>query len=91
MTDENDIKPVGGQEQTVTFRLESDRDLYEIRNPNVDESLIKITGYDLQVWFNPKYLKSVEDIEAACNGVHNLFRELIMEQMLNQSKQNPQE
>lgn len=49
MTDEKDIKPVGGPEPTVTFRLESDRDLYEIRNPNVDESLIKITGYDLQV------------------------------------------
>ena len=54
-------------------------------------SLIKITGYDLQFWFNPKYLKTVEDIEAACNGVHNLFRELIMEQMLDKSKQKPQE
>ncbi len=91
MTEENNIKPVGGPEPTVTFRLESDRDLYEIRNPEVDESLIKITGYDLQFWFNPKHLKSVEAIEAACNGIHNLFRELIMEQMLNQSKQNSQE
>jgi len=89
--EENDIKPVGGPEPTVIFRQESDRDLYEIRNPEINESLIKITGYDLQFWFNPKYLKTVEDIEAACNGVHNLFRELIMEQMLNKSKQKPQE
>lgn len=91
MMEENDIKPAGGPEPTVTFRLESDRDLYEIRNPEINESLIKITGYDLQFWFNPKHLKSVEAIEAACNGIHNLFRELIMEQMLNQSKQNSPE
>lgn len=91
MIDENNIKPNSEPEPTATFRLESDRDLYEIRNPEINESLIKITGYDLQFWFNPKHLKSVEAIEAACNGIHNLFRELIMEQMLNQSKQNSPE
>lgn len=79
---EEDIKPIGGPEPTVQFLLESDRDLYEIRNEELNESLIKITGYDLQFWFNTKYLQSIEDIEAACNGIHNLFRDLIMRQIL---------
>lgn len=84
--EEDLIKPVGGPEPTVTFRLESDRDLFEIRNPEIEESLVKIMGYDLQFWFNSKYLKSVEDIEAACNGIRDLFRDLIVEQMLDKAK-----
>lgn len=80
------IKPVGGPEPHVTFRLESDLGCWEIKNPEVEEPLILITGYDLQCHFNTKYLKSVEEIEAACNGIHNLFRELIMEQLLEKDK-----
>lgn len=81
MTQE-DIVPIGGPEPTVQFRLESDRDLFEILNEEANESLIKITGYDVQIWFNTKHLKSVEQIESACNAVGRLFRDLIMQQIL---------
>ena len=79
-------QPAGGPEPHVTFRLESDRGCWEIRNPEVDEPLVQITGYDLRCQFNTKYLRSVEEIEAACNGIHGLFRELIMEQLLGKDK-----
>lgn len=85
------IKPIGGPEPTVTFRLESDRDLYEVRNPEIDEALIQITGYDVQFRFNNQYLKTIEDIEAAATGLKNLFRDMIIEQRLGISKQNDPE
>lgn len=83
---EHQIIPSNEPEPHVTFRLESDKDCWEIISPDVDEALVQITGYDLTCRFNTKYLKSIEDIEAACNGLHSLFRQLIMEQLLRQSK-----
>lgn len=80
------IKPVGGAEPHVTFKLESDRDIWEITNPNVQDALIRISGYDLQFWINRQYLSSVEEIESALNGLRDLFRELILEQILDKTK-----
>ena len=88
MIDNQDIAPIGGSEPTVTFKLESDRDLFEVLNPHNNESMVKISGYDLQFWFNTRHLKSVEDIEMACNGLHQLFRDLIIQQILGEEKQS---
>lgn len=89
--DPNDIKPIGGPEPTVTYRLQSDLDHWVIKNKEGGEAVIEITGYDLQARFNTKYLKTVEDIEAACNGIHNLFRELILESLLGKPKPDTEE
>lgn len=74
-------------EPIVKFRLYSDRIVREIINPEINKTLVHISGYDLQINFNMQYLKSVEDVEAACNGISQLFRDIIMEKLLEGNKQ----
>lgn len=50
-------------------------------------TILKISGYDFQINFNMQYLKSVEDINAARNGIADLFQQLIMEKLLEYRKQ----
>lgn len=75
-------------EPTVHFKLITDRIIREINNPEINQTLIRISGYDLQIDYNLQYLKSVEDIEAACNGIAQLFREDIMRVLLKRNKQS---
>ena len=66
----------------IEFRVISDKGLLAIKNPDINKNLVEISGYDLQVNFNMEYLNSIEDVEAAVNGISDLFRELIMEKLL---------
>ena len=74
-------------EAEVKFKIISDRDVMNVVNADSSEVLIEISGYDLQINFNMEYLKSVEDIDAACNGVAQLFRDTIMAKLLDYRKQ----
>lgn len=85
--EEKDVQLPDVAEPEVKFRLISDRDVMNIESGDNGEKLIEISGYDLQINFNMQYLKSVEDITAACNGVADLFRETIMEKLLEYRKQ----
>lgn len=69
-------------EPVVHFKLVSDRIIREIRNPEIDQPLVRISGYDLQIDFNMQYLKSIEDIEAACQGISELVRDAILKKLL---------
>lgn len=69
-------------EPKVEFRVISDRGLFAVQNPEIQKNLVEISGYDLQVNFNMEYLNSIEDVEAAVSGLSDLFRELIMEKLL---------
>lgn len=73
-------------EPTVSFRMTSDRGIYEVRSKEADAALVEISGYDLQMIFNMQYLNSMEDIENALDGLKTLFRELIMEQIMERKK-----
>lgn len=75
-------------EPTVQFKLISDRIVREIVNAETKQPLVHISGYDLQINFNMQYLKSVEDVEAACNGLSQLFRDMIMAKLLEGNKQS---
>lgn len=85
--EEKDVQLPDVAEPEVKFKLISDRDVMNVENGDTGEKLIEISGYDLQINFNMQYLKSVEDITAACNGVADLFRETIMEKLLEYRKQ----
>ena len=74
-------------EAEVKFKIISDRDVMNVVNADSSEVLIEISGYDLQINFNMEYLKSVEDIDAACNGVAQLLRDTIMDKLLEYRKQ----
>lgn len=69
-------------EPKIEFRVISDKGLLAIKNPDINKNLVEISGYDLQVNFNMEYLNSIEDVESAVNGISDLFRELIMEKLL---------
>ncbi len=73
-------------EPTVTFKVNTDRIVREVINPDINQTLVHISGYDLQINFNMQFLKSVEDVEAACNGIAQLFRDIIMEKLLEGNK-----
>lgn len=73
-------------EPVVKFKLNSDRIVREIINPEINQTLVHISGYDLQINFNMQYLKSLEDIDAACRGIAQLFRDIIMEKLLEGNK-----
>ncbi len=83
-----DVRLPDVEEPKVEFRLISDRDVYKITNQEINEPLVEITGYDLQINFNMQFLKSIEDIEAAKEGIARLFGEIIMEKLLEGRKQD---
>lgn len=73
-------------EPIVKFRVNSDRIVREVINEEINQVLVHISGYDLQINFNMQFLKSIEDVEAACSGITQLFRDMIMEQLLHRNK-----
>lgn len=75
-------------EPKVEFRSISDRTIFKIINDSINENLVEITGYDLQINFNMEYINSIEDVEAAVEGIGNLFRQIIMDKLLEHKKQN---
>jgi hypothetical protein len=75
-------------EPTVEFKLITDRTVCSIVNDEINRTLVEISGYDLMINFNMQYMNSVEDVEAAVNGVAGLFRKEIMSKLLEHKKQN---
>lgn len=73
-------------EPIVQFKVNSDRIIREVINADTKQVLVHISGYDLQINFNMQYLKSVEDVEAACGGISQLFRDIIMGKLLEGNK-----
>ena len=69
-------------EPVVQFKANSDRIVREVINADTKQVLVHISGYDLQINFNMQYLKSIEDVEAACDGIAQLFRGAIMDKLL---------
>lgn len=77
----------GVDEPEVRFKIISERDIMNVENADTHEKLVEISGYDLQINFNLQHLRSVEEIEAACKGISDLFREAIVEKLLEYRKQ----
>lgn len=69
-------------EKVVEFKLISDRSVLHVISPKSQKVMVEISGYDLDINFNMEYLKSMEDIDAACEGLSQLFREIIVEKLL---------
>ena len=84
---DNEIKQTV-DEPRVEFKMISDRSVYNIVNEDINKTLVEISGYDLQINFNMEFLNSIEDVEAAVTGLGNLFRDIIMEKLLEHKKQN---
>ena len=74
-------------EPTVEFKYYSDRIAFTVKNPEINKILLEISGYDLQINFNMEYINNVDDVEAMVSGIGDMFRDMIMNQLLSH-KQN---
>lgn len=79
--DNNNLPPME-DEPKVQFKFMTDRTVFTIRNEEIDQPLAEISGYDLQIKFNMDFIKSLEDTEAAVQGLAELFRKIILSQAL---------
>lgn len=76
-------------EPKIEFNSITDLRTLSVYSADGKEELVKISGYDLRVAFEMKYLKSLEDVESAVTGISDLFRQLILSQLLPNEKTNP--
>ncbi len=88
LIDQENVELPDVDEPEVRFKLMSGRDVMNVVNGDTNEILIEISGYDLQINFNMHHLKTIEEIEAACKGVGDLFKETIIEKLLEYRKQS---
>lgn len=75
-------------EPRAEFKMMSDRSAFTIVNEEINKTLVEISGYDLQININMEYINSIDDVEAAVDGIGSLFREVIMEKLLEHKKQS---
>lgn len=76
-----------GLEPEVVFNTLSDRRIWGVQTEDTHETIMEISGYDLQIKFNRDKLKDIADIESLLDGLKDLFRRLIMQDLLSDSKQ----
>ena len=69
-------------EPKVQFKSMSDRDVFRVENEELGQTLVEISGYDLQINFNMDFIKSMEEVEAAVQGMGEIWRKIILGQLL---------
>ena len=74
------------KEPELTFKMVSDRVVLSVKNPDIEEPLCELSGYDLRVRFNFAYIKSLEDVEIASAAIGELFKNMILEELLGKNK-----
>ena len=75
-------------EPTVQFKLWTDRSQMLIQNEETKNVLVEISGYDLQFNINFEYINSLEDVETAIGGLGEMFRQIILDKLLEYKKQS---
>lgn len=73
-------------EPEVVFNALSDKRIFGVKSEEDQETIFEISGYDLQVRFNRDRLKTVEEIEGVLDGIKDVFRKLIMADLLNKDE-----
>ena len=74
-----------GLEPEVVFNTISDRTVYAVQTEDTHETIFEISGYDLQIQFNRDKLRNIAEIESMLEGVKDLFRKIIMKDLLDRS------
>jgi hypothetical protein len=76
-----------GLEPEVVFNTLSDRTILSVQTEDTKEILFEISGYDLQIKFNRDKLSDVSDVESMLDGIKDLFRQLVMKDLLNKQSE----
>lgn len=70
------------EEETISFKKDSDKMLYGVQGYDGEELMAAITGYDLKVAFNMKLINSLADAESCANALADLFYQSLIEQLI---------
>ena len=71
-----------GLEPEVVFNTLSDRSILAVQTEDTHETIMEISGYDLQINFNRDKLQNIADIESMLDGLKDLFRRVVMQDLL---------
>lgn len=89
MAEENSL-PISNEPEVV-FNLESDRRFLAVKTEDGSQTMMEISGYDLDVRFNQYAIRTVQDVEALLDGLKEMFRKLIMADVLGENKSDTPE
>lgn len=75
-------------EPEVVFNAMSDKRVCSVMTEDTNETIMEISGYDLQIKFNRDKLKGIAEIESMLDGLKDLFRKLVMEDLLEKNRES---
>lgn len=90
MAEDNKTNTPLENEPEVVFNSQSDRRFFSVKSEDGKETMIEISGYDLDVRFNRNVIKTIQDIESLLDGIKDLFRKIIMEDLIGDDNSNHQ-
>lgn len=90
MAEDNKTNTPLENEPEVVFNSQSDRRFFSVKSEDGKETMIEISGYDLDVRFNRNVIKTVQDVESLLDGIKDLFRKIIMEDLISDDNSNHQ-
>lgn len=90
MTEDNKTNTPLENEPEVVFNSQSDRRFFSVKSEDGKETMMEISGYDLDVRFNRNVIKTVQDVESLLDGIKDLFRKIIMEDLIGDDNSNHQ-
>lgn len=90
MAEDNKTNAPLENEPEVVFNSQSDRRFFSVKSEDGKETMMEISGYDLDVRFNRNVIKTVQDVESLLDGIKDLFRKIIMEDLIGDDNSNHQ-
>ncbi|MCP9547562.1 hypothetical protein [Segatella copri] len=90
MAEDNKTNTPLENEPEVVFNSQSDRRFFSVKSEDGNETMMEISGYDLDVRFNRNVIKTVQDVESLLDGIKDLFRKIIMEDLIGDDNSNHQ-
>nr|UWG24497.1 MAG: hypothetical protein [Bacteriophage sp.] len=90
MAEDNKTNTPLENEPEVVFNSQSDRRFFSVKSEDGKETIMEISGYDLDVRFNRNVIKTVQDVESLLDGIKDLFRKIIMEDLIGDDNSNHQ-
>ena len=90
MAEDNKTNTPLENEPEVVFNSQSDRRFFSVKSEDGKETMMEISGHDLDVTFNRNVIKTVQDVESLLDGIKDLFRKIIMEDLIGDYNSNHQ-
>lgn len=74
-----------GLEPEVVFNTLSDLVVLSVQTEDTHETIMEISGYGLQIKFDRDKLQNIADVESMLDGIKELFRRMVMNDLLDKS------